>query len=73
MDFDAGYCSTRRDLEENGWFLTTRLSSLTSHLLILIGQDHQAFLVAKGRCDETRAELVESHRQLQQHRTAHGC
>jgi hypothetical protein len=73
MALDAGYCSMRRDLEENGWFLASRLSNLTSRLLILIGQDRQAFLEVKNQCAETRAELVQSHRRLQEHRHTHGC
>lgn len=73
MGFDARYCSIRRDLEENGWFLTTRLSSLTSRLLFLIGTDHRSFIETKSECDETRADLVVSHRQLREHRSDHGC
>jgi hypothetical protein len=73
MDFSTQYCSTRRDLEERGWFLTSRLSSLTSQLLQLIGHDHPAFLLKKTECCDTREEITDSHDRLHAHRVAHGC
>ena len=73
MDLSATYCPMRRDLEERGWWLTSRLSSLTGRLLDLVGQDHAAFVSMKDECRETRAAITESHRGLAAHRRDHGC
>lgn len=70
---DLHYCPVRRDLEENSWSLTTRLSLQTSHLLTLIGHDHSAFVAMKDLCDQTRTQITDSHFHLQHHRSAHGC
>jgi hypothetical protein len=73
MDLAATYCATRRDLEERGWFLTTRLADLTSRLMRLIGQDPQSFLDMRGECRATRREILSSHEDLREHRRKHGC
>jgi hypothetical protein len=73
MDLTAHYCPLRRDLEENSWSLTNRLSLQTSRLLKLIGRDHGAFVEMKDLCDETRTLVAESHRELRHHRSGHGC
>ena len=73
MDLTAQYCPTRRDLEELSWSLTSRLAGLTGRLLRLVGDNHDAFLVVKGECAETRAALVASHQTLSSHRSDHGC
>lgn len=73
MDFTGAYCPTRRDLEERGWFLTSRLSTLTGHLLQLVGHDHAEFLGVRDECDLTRAAIAESNRGLKEHRRSHGC
>ncbi|HEX4038620.1 MAG TPA: hypothetical protein VHX37_11220 [Acidobacteriaceae bacterium] len=73
MDFSIQYCPTRRDLEEHSWFLAGRLSSLTDQLLGLVGHDHNAFLVKKAECRDTRDEIRDSQRRLESHRTHHGC
>lgn len=73
MDFTTAYCATRRDLEERGWFLTTRLAGLTDRLLRLIGQDHQKFLDMRSECRSTRAAITASHDDLREHRRTHGC
>ena len=67
------YCTTRRELEERGWFLTSRLSSLTARLMRLIGRDPQAFVDVRNECRDTRQEITVSHRELRDHRRAHGC
>lgn len=73
MDLSAGYCATRRSIEQRGWALTTRLSSLTERLLNAIGKDHRVFLALRQECCTTRDSLVESHQNLQNHRREHGC
>ncbi len=67
------YCPTRRDLEERSLNLVGRLTVVTEHLLRLIGRDHGAFLANKAECRDLRTVIVESRRQLQEHRLAHGC
>ena len=73
MDYSATYCPTRRDLEERGWWLTSRLAALTTRLMQLIGEDHGTFLEIRQECRETRAEIAESHLDLSEHRRGHGC
>lgn len=73
MDGTAQYCAMRRDLEEQGWFLTGRLAELTDRLMRLIGRDHGAFLTMKQECRETRVEINISQRRLRDHREVHGC
>jgi hypothetical protein len=73
MDLTPGYCPTRRDLEENGWFLTTRLSELTAKLMRMMGRDHQAFLDLREECRVTRGRITASHQDLREHRREHGC
>ena len=74
MDFTATYCPTRRDLEERGWWLTSRLAAQTGLLLKLCGRhDHRAFQVAREECTETRVAIGDSHRDLRDHRREHGC
>lgn len=67
------YCPTRRNLEEHGWFLTSRLAQLTNRLMKIIGQDHEAFLALRTECRTTRLEIHQSHRHLREHRRKHGC
>lgn len=73
MISNAHYCSTRRTLEERGWNLTSRLSGETTCLIGLIGSRHAAFAEMKESCEHTRDELAQSHRDLQAHRSHHGC
>ena len=73
MDYTATYCSTRRDLEERGWWLTSRLANLTDRLMLLIGGDHRMFLEVRRECRETKAAITESHSDLREHRLEHGC
>lgn len=74
MDFTATYCSTRRSIEERGWCLTSRLAVLTEALMKLAAQhDHQAFLVTREECAETRMAISDSNRDLRDHRRDHGC
>ena len=73
MDFSSHYCSTRRDLEEQGWNLSSRLFLLSSRLLALVGKNHQQFLHARSACRRTRDDLADSHLQLRNHRLQHGC
>ena len=73
VNLTGTYCPTRRDLEERGWFLTSRLSATTARLMALIGGDHEAFLHVKQECRDTRGELADSHLRLREHRLEHGC
>jgi len=73
MDFATPYCPMRRSIEENGWALTTRLSSLTARLLGIIGKDHRAFVFLQQECRATKLAITESHQSLRDHRLEHGC
>lgn len=73
MDLTTKYCATRRDLEERGWFLTTRLANLTARLMRAIGQNHEMFLNLRTECRATRRQIVTSHQDLRKHRLEHGC
>ena len=74
MDYGAAYCPTRRNLEENGWWLTSRLAALTGRLIKVAGlKDHLAFLAIREECAQTRMKLSDSHRDLREHRREHGC
>lgn len=35
MDYAGAYCPTRRNLEEDGWWLTSRLAAQTGYLMKL--------------------------------------
>lgn len=73
MDLSATYCQTRRDLEEHGWALSSRLATVTSRLLQLIGSNHAAFLATVDECHAIHLEIAESHKDLKRHRRDHGC
>ena len=73
MDFTAKYCSTRRDLEERSWWLTTRLANLTGRLMQLVGHDHLAFVGVRQECQTAKAAITASRENLADHRRAHGC
>lgn len=74
MDLATAYCATRKDLEETGWWLTSRLATLTSRLLQLAGgSNHLAFLEIRQECVATRMAIGDSHRDLREHRREHGC
>lgn len=67
------YCSIRRDLEERGWVLSSRLFQLSTLLLHAIGNDHQEFASLKQECRETRAVIRQAQGDLRLHRYEHGC
>jgi hypothetical protein len=69
----ARSCPTRKDLEEQSWLLTSKLSILASRLMTSVAADHHAFNVTSRRCGEVRLQLKESRRLLQAHRSQHGC
>jgi hypothetical protein len=73
MDIAAQYCPTRKGLEERGWSLTSQLSTLSSRLLTLVAVDHRGFNATTAKCLEVRSKLKESHRELKEHRSEHGC
>ena len=73
METDHSNCQTRDDLQNRVWDLVTRFHFLTSRLLFLAGKDRQAFAVVSADCVTARADINESRRQLQVHRTEHGC
>jgi len=67
------YCEIRRDLEDRTSTLTSMLFHECSRLLMLIGQDHQAFLQAKQECRDLRLRITVSHHALQAHLVLHEC
>jgi hypothetical protein len=73
MDLTAPYCQTRKTLEERVLILVGKLVDLTSQLPSLIGIDHQRFISAKAACNRAEIEIAENRRQLQTHRSEHGC
>jgi hypothetical protein len=73
MDLAIRYCPDRRNLEEKVWVLVSRLSALTGRLLGLIGKDHQTFTLTQTACSDARADIVDFRRQLDIHRSVHGC
>jgi ribosomal protein S15P/S13E len=73
MDLATTYCPNRRDIEEHIWVLTSRLVSLSEHLLRTIGKDHLAFLALQQECHTTRDAIAESNQSLRDHRRDHGC
>ena len=73
MDFTAPYCKTRRDLEERSWVLTSQRAALTTHLISLIGDDHDDFLATLDQCRTRSLEVAESREQVREHRRVHGC
>ena len=73
MDLATAYCPTRRNIEERGWALTTRLSSLTERLLEIIGKDHQTFVALQQECHATKLAITRSNQNLSDHRREHGC
>ncbi len=72
-DFTTQYCSTRRDLEERGWILTSRLFELSTRLLRTIGNDRQEFAAIKQECGELRGVIGKAQSDLRGHRSKHGC
>ena len=73
MDLAAQYCPIRKNFEEQILILVDRLVWLTSRLKSFVGDDHQAFISARADCDDTKAEIAESRRDLRFHRSEHGC
>ncbi len=69
----SAYCDIKNLLEHRFWELASRLHNLTSQLLGLAGQDHQAFIAVKVECDTVRAEIALARRELYAHRADHGC
>ena len=67
------YCPVRRNLEQNGFDLVSRLAILTDRLLRLIGHDRIAFAATRVECKDMRAEVVEAKKKLAAHRLAHRC
>ncbi len=72
MNLTFHYCPERKRLEQCGWNLVSILFGLTSRLMILVG-NHMEFVVTRTRCKEVKEEILESRRQLQDHRSIHGC
>ena len=73
MELIAQYCPTRQGLEERVWALVTRLSNLTSRLMLLTAKDRQAFISAKADCSQAHFDIIKSRQQLHAHRSKHGC
>lgn len=73
MDLIAEYCTTRRSLEEQSWALTSKLSNTATRLMGSVGVDHKRFNETAAECGEIRTQLATLHRELQKHRSSHGC
>jgi len=73
MDKNLTYCEVRYGLEERVSTLASMLFRECSRLMRLIGQDHQAFLLAKQECGELRKQIAVSRRALLDHRVLHEC
>jgi len=73
MNLTAGYCPTRRDLEERGWNLVSRLSSVSGGLLRYAGVDPKAFNATTAECSDIRVQITATRRLLSKHREQHGC
>lgn len=73
MPTNAQNCPTRKTLEERGSRLVGRLAITAPHLLASAGVDRKLFNEISARCHELRAQLAESHRLLEAHRSEHGC
>lgn len=73
MELTVEYCPTRRAIEERGWVLTTKFSTIAGRLVSSASIDHGLFNRTVAECGEIRSELAESHRQLRNHRSSHGC
>jgi hypothetical protein len=69
----AGYCRSRRDLEQLLWTLSSRLSAVTERLVSSIGRNHETFLIAQSDCAEIRAEISQLRQRMVEHRSLHGC
>ena len=69
----ASYCSTRRDLENRSWALTSRLFDLSGRLTNMAGLRKREFSSTHDDCEETKGELAELHQLLEAHRSKHGC
>lgn len=73
MDFTAAYCPVRRQLEERGWTLVSKLSEAASRLFGLVGNHSGAFNETKRECEGLRADIVDANQNLREHRSEHGC
>lgn len=66
-------CQTRTDLEHRIWDLSSRLHNLTTKLAFLAGTEREMFGAIKDACDDTKAAINLSRRNLSVHRSEHGC
>ena len=73
MDLTARYCSIRRSLEERGWILVSRLSTVAGGLLRYAGVDPKAFNATTAECSNIRVQIAAARRLLSKHREQHGC
>ena len=73
MDAISAYCDTRRELEEQGWMLVSRLAVESARLMDLAGVDTQAFAVTMAKCGQLKVDLMGLRQQLGIHRAQHGC
>ncbi len=74
MAIHPDYCVTRRALEERHLSLINDLAEEVSLLALFAGRNnHAEFSRMQRRCAELRTNIVESSRQLQIHRSRHGC
>jgi hypothetical protein len=74
FEFDLTYCVTRRDLEENGWILTSKLASASGRLMGFAGSGERLlFLQIKSECSDLYRRITDSNETLRQHRQSHKC
>lgn len=73
MELTAKDCATRRSLERRNWLLTSKLSNTATRLMGSVGVDHKRFNETVAECSELRSQLAGVHKQLQDHRSNHGC
>lgn len=73
MELSEKTCATRRSLERRNWLLTSKLSLAATRLMGTVGVDHKRFNETAAKCSEIRSELAGVHKQLQDHRSNHGC
>lgn len=73
LDTISQYCDTRRELEQQGWMVVSRLAVESARLMDLAGVDSRAFAVTKAKCGQLKVDLMGLRKQLGIHRAQHGC
>jgi len=66
------YCRIRCDIEDRVCVLAARMFCLTARL-VQSHLDNSEFLVVLENCSNIREQFSEICRQLEEHRSSHGC